>query len=462
MPIKGVLLLAYFVISLPFCFVRPFYGIVLWTVIAFLNPQSAFFYWSVALLFPWALAVAIPTITGSILFCAGWTSRLVSRECLLLLLLWLWFTVTTVAALYNPVFVHHADYTKYLWVQLSKILLMTAFTIGLVNSFARLRALVLTVAGCFGFFVAKSLPFVILTGGVFRLYGPDNSMISDNNDFGLALNMTLPMYFFLAQTEDRRMVRWLFGVLCLMTVPAVLFTYSRGALVGLAVLLLMMFVKVRQRFAVFAAIAVAAIAILTLAPASWKQRMDPTKEDVMDASAQSRLTAWGTAWHLAKDFPITGGGFGTFTPEIYARYSNSRGSNPGPHSIYFQVLAEHGFLGLALYLAVVLCCFADARQLVKQGRREGDNVLIHYTNMFRFGLIGFLVSGSFLGRAYFDYFFLLVACFAILRRLAAEAAAGDEETESASIEESVAIESEVHTIDLEPQYLEARRWPAGV
>ncbi len=34
--------------------------------------------------------------------------------------------------------------------------------------------------------------------------------------------------------------------------------------------------------------------------------------------------------------------------------------------------------------------------------------------MLQMGLIGFMVSGAFLGRAYFDYYFLLVACTAIL------------------------------------------------
>jgi hypothetical protein len=40
--------------------------------------------------------------------------------------------------------------------------------------------------------------------------------------------------------------------------------------------------------------------------------------------------------------------------------------------------------------------------------------------MFRFSLIGFLTSGLFLGRAYFDYFFTIFACIVILSRVARE------------------------------------------
>jgi hypothetical protein len=37
--------------------------------------------------------------------------------------------------------------------------------------------------------------------------------------------------------------------------------------------------------------------------------------------------------------------------------------------------------------------------------------------MLQFSLVGFLVSGAFLGRAYFDFYFTIVACVAVLRQL---------------------------------------------
>ena len=172
MPITGVLLLIIFVASIPICFLRPLYGIALWTIVAFLNPQSYVVYWPVAASFPWAVVVGIPTILGCVCFSRGWISRLVSREVCLLSLLWIWFTITTVASVHTPMFVHHAADTWDRWVFVSKILLMTFFIIGVLDNFARLRLLVMTVAGCFGIYVIKSLPFVLLTGGAFRIYGP--------------------------------------------------------------------------------------------------------------------------------------------------------------------------------------------------------------------------------------------------------------------------------------------------
>ena len=63
-------------------------------------------------------------------------------------------------------------------------------------------------------------------------------------------------------------------------------------------------------------------------------------------------------------------------------------------------------------------CFVTLGQMAKQAKFDGDQTLMNYTNMFRFSIIGFLVSGFFLGRAYFDYFFTIVACMVILDRLA--------------------------------------------
>jgi putative inorganic carbon (HCO3(-)) transporter len=303
-----------------------------------------------------------------------------------------------------------------------------------VDTFERLRMLVLVIAGCFGFFVLKALPFLILTGGSFRLYGPEYSMIADNNDFGLALNMTLPLFFFLAQTEPRRWVRWLCGFLFIITIPAVFFTYSRGALVGLIVVLGLMLLRSRRRFLLIPVIGFGIGIALLFAPAAWKQRMDPTRPDAVDGSAKSRLNAWAYSRHLAQDYPIAGGGFGTFTQQLFDIYAPNTKDIHGPHSIYFQVLAEHGFVGLVIYLALLGSCLTTVFRLVRYAKRNDDAVAL--------SLIGFMTSGIFLGRAYFDYVFSIVACLAVLERLAGQV--GDapyeiEETAAGSFGEGVLL-----------------------
>ena len=336
----GIILLSCFIASIPVCFFRPFFGIVLWTIVAFLNPQS--YVYGAAASFPWALAVAIPTMAGLPFFIRDWAGRLASREAALIAVLWLWFSITTLISINAPLFMHHAADTREKWELVSKILLMTVVMIAVVRNFQQLRILMLVIAGCLGVFVLKSLPFIIATGGGDRLFGPENSMIADNNDFGLALVMTAPIFFFLAQTESRTWVKRLFGFLFVITIPAVFFTYSRGALIGLIGVVALMVFRMKQRLLLVSVILVGIVVATAFAPEAWRQRMDPTG-DVVDASAQSRLNAWTFCWRLASDYPIAGGGFATFTGQLFQRYAPTATDVHNSHSVYFGVLAEHVF-----------------------------------------------------------------------------------------------------------------------
>ena len=159
----------------------------------------------------------------------------------------MWFTVTTLVSTNKPEFAHHAAETWERWNFVSKIILMTLLMLPIVNTYERLRYLVLTIAGCFAFYILKSFPFIIATGGSYKLYGPARSMIADNTDFGLALNMTLPLYFFLAQSESKRWTRLACWFMFLITIPAIFFTYSRGALIGLATVFFIMMLQSKRR-----------------------------------------------------------------------------------------------------------------------------------------------------------------------------------------------------------------------
>jgi putative inorganic carbon (hco3(-)) transporter len=401
MGIRAILLLAVLVPCVPVCFFRPFVGVVLWTIISFASPQQSA--WGAAYFFPAAEMIAIPTLVGFVVFSRGWMGRMASRESFLILVLWMWFTITSIVSSGTPLFAPHAPETWYRWQFVTKVLLMTLVTMGIVDTFNRLRILVIVTASCFVAYVVKALPLIIATGGGFRLYGPPHSMVEDNNDLGLALNMTLPLLFFLAQTEPGRRVRQLFWALFLVTIPGIFCTYSRGALVGLISVMVLMLMGTKQRVVLLPAVLLGLVIALVFAPPKWKERMDFSRDGAaLDASAYSRLNSWTFAWNLANDYPITGGGFDTFTKDLFDRYAPNSLDVHGPHSVYFGVLGEHGFVGLALYLTLVASCFASLRRIGKRAKQLGDEIARSYASAFTFSLVGFLTSGLFLGRAYFD------------------------------------------------------------
>jgi probable O-glycosylation ligase (exosortase A-associated) len=415
MGVSDILLLAAVGISLPVCFIRPAYGIVLWTILGFLNPQA--FCWGIARQTPLAEAVAIPTIVGFL--CTAQFQRLFCREMFLLGVLWLWFTLTTLNSVDTPAFADKAAIAWFRWGFVSKVLLMTVLSVGIINSRARLRWLLLAIGGCFSLLVLHALPGIILSGGEFRVFGVGNSMIADNNAFGLAVNMALPFFFFMAKTESNRCLKWFFGVAFVVGIPVCFFTYSRGALVGLIAVSACMLLLSNQKMLLIPVALLAFLFAVFVAPQKLRDRMSQTT-NTEEASARSRLNSWEFSWNLANAYPVMGGGFEAFTPSLYAQYGPNPRDVHGPHSIYFGVLAEHGFVGFFLYFLLVADCLVVLHRIVKLAHLHGDEQSAHYANMLRFSLVGFLASGMFLGHTYFDFYFTIVACVAILRQVCRE------------------------------------------
>jgi probable O-glycosylation ligase (exosortase A-associated) len=182
---------------------------------------------------------------------------------------------------------------------------------------------------------------------------------------------------------------------------------------------------------------VAAFLVISFAPAAWMQRMGNLAEGKLDRSAQERLFTWRFAANFAKSYPVTGGGFDVFNDgDIKIKYSpapsqaeleewrRDRSYDGGipdylvrcsPHSSYFQVLAEQGYTGLALFLILLGSCFLTLRKLRRIGKRDSQfEWLAQYAGMLQLSFAAYSVSGAFLGRAYFDLYFTLIACTILL------------------------------------------------
>jgi putative inorganic carbon (HCO3(-)) transporter len=427
MAFRDIIVIAIIFLSAPVALFSPYFGVLMWTWIAYFNPHR--YAWGIARygFFQPAVIIAIPTLLG-ILF-APKNTRIFNRETTLLLGLWGWFAFTTFYITQVPEFTGHiADATTHLGA-VSKILLMTFVTILLVTSQAKLRLLVFVILASFGVRAAFAAVWYIGSGGQFTVWGPEGSFIYDNNDFGLALNMTIPMFFFMARAQSKLWMRIALRVLMLCVVICVIGTYSRGALVGLAVITLAIVAKSRQKFFGLFSVSVAVLCILMFTTGLWQKRMSDFLQGNLDASAYSRLVAWGGAWNLVMEYPVTGGGFDVFTDEdifpsfvppglrgaLYSKVHHLHSS----HSIYFGILGEQGFVGLGLFLLLLLSCFSSLRGLRRQARAKPQLEWVEpYTHMCEVTLLAYMVNGATLGRAYFDFFYQVVALVIILKVLA--------------------------------------------
>ena len=426
MPFRDIVVILIILLAAPITLFSPYFGVLMWTWIAYFNPHR--YAWGLARwYFEPAFLIAIPTLVGALF--ARKNIRIFTRETCLLAGLWLWMAFTTFYISTVHEFARHVQDANFHLAQISKILLMTFVAILLVTSKGKLRCLVLVILASFGFRALFAAAFFVRTGGQYTIWGPENTFLSDNNDFGLALNMTIPMFFFMARAEPKVWMRIGLRFLMACVILCVIGTYSRGGLVGLGAVTLMLWAKSRQKIIGASLVAIALLCLVMFTTTAWKTRMNDFLHGHIDASAYSRLVAWGGAWNLVKEYPITGGGFDVFTDEaVFPQYApqGARGALYGmnlrlhsSHSIYFGMLGEQGFVGLGLFLMLLGSSYASLQGLRKRAKTNRKvEWTVPYTHMFQVTLVAYMASGATLGRAYFDFFYQVIACVIILKSLA--------------------------------------------
>ena len=423
MPIRDLLITLSILSVLPVCLFRPWVGVLMWSWLAYMNPHRLT--WGFAHDLPFSQLVAVVTLVG-FLFSGSRKPFLWTRETLVLGALWVWFAVTSAGAFYP-------DEAWKKFADMSKVLLMAVLVIPLFQDRQKLRIILLVIAASLGFYGVKGGLFALGTGGEFMVLGPPQTFFEANTEVALVLNMALPMLFYLAKEETRRWLRLtLYGAFGL-TLIAVPFTYSRGGLLGLLVVLVILFVKARRRMMLVPVMAVGAIAFLLLAPPQWLSRMQTLENVQADGSANLRFMSWQVALGIAQDNPIFGGGFKVFvhraTYDIYMpEYPRAFGHDA--HSIYFNLLGEHGWVGLGLFLTFVVMVLLKLYQIRRlAGTRPEIAWAGNYAHMLQASIATYLVNGATLSAAYFDLAYQLMILAPVIYAVAMQQLA-TETTES--------------------------------
>jgi len=405
--------------SIPICLVSPYVGILLWFWVTYFNPHR--FTWGYAYTFPVAMAVAVPTLVGTIP--AKKTMRsLLTLESLLLIALWGWFTITYIHAQDIPLFAANMLDAKYEMSHISKILVMTFVMIVIINSKERLRNVLLVTASSLGMLAFKSALFGFRVEGESRVHGPPDSFLTENNAYGLALNMALPLLFFLVRDEPRKWLRILMRVLFAASVVSVLLTYSRGGLLGLAAVITVLTLRSKHKAVGAFLLALTAFLVISFAPPAWMSRMGDFASGNLDSSANMRLTSWTVAWRLVQDYPMGGSFDAVPNVDVYRRYQPrplpDDAPSSGPHSIYFQLLGDHGFIGKRIFLLLMASCLWTIFRVRRAARRiPSARWLIVYSQMVETSILAFMVSGAFLGVVYLDVIYEMIGLTIILKML---------------------------------------------
>ena len=214
--------------------------------------------------------------------------------------------------------------------------------------------------------------------------------LNDPNDFAQAMVMVLPMlWWFYA---PGRLLRNLFVVAApgVLLGYAILLTQSRGALLGVAGLLLLASQRMFGwlKTSVMAAVVVGAVGIVSVGG-----RELSTKEQ----SAAQRVDAWQEGITMLRNKPVLGVGYGNFTDHHYLTAHNS----------FVLGFAELGLVGYFAWLGLIVLTYkgiAQAVRLAPPSTPEKKLALV-----LQASLIAFLACSWFLSRTYSPGLFVLLA-----------------------------------------------------
>jgi len=393
--------------SLPLILKTPMTGVLMWVWISVMNPHTQS--WGFAQNFPFAYIIGVTTMFSLVISRGPKTLPL--TPCVLALCAFiLWMNVTTLFALFPA-----AAYEQ--WNKVMKIMMMNLLTAAILRSRRDVHRLIWVLVISLGYYGVKGGIFTVRDGGNDRVWGPEGTFIGDNNAIALALIITIPLMYYLQQnTAQRWLRRALFGMM-LLSALAALGSYSRGALLAISAMVLFLWFKSGKKLLVGTLIAIAAPLLLTFMPVGWSQRMDTIHDYQADESAMGRLNAWHMAYNLAKD-RFFGGGFEIAEASTFMRYAPNPTDVHAAHSIYFQVLGEHGFVGLALYLLLGLLTWRSAAWIARRARGVPDlRWAASLATMIQASMVGFAVGGAFLSLVYYDVPYYLMAAVVATRLL---------------------------------------------
>lgn len=307
------------------------------------------------------------------------------------------------------------------WNVVIKTLAFSAFIPLVIRSRAQIEAFTQTyVLSLAANFVPFGLKVLISGGGYGVNLGLEggNSGLAEGGLLSSSCLMAVPLAVFLAGHSrllpDWRPFRLGYWALAGLAVVTAIGTYERSALIGLIVLAGYTWLRTPRKVLVGFVIVVVGALILYKMQDSWFNRVSTIGSYQTEDSAFVRLLVWKWTLGFVAQNPL-GGGFMAYVidhVEVPARGATAGYVQFGRafHSIYFEVLGEHGFIGIGIFLLLSVSVFFKLRGIAKQARRYPELAwIVSLADALQVGLAVFMTSGAFVGIAFQPMFWYFIS-----------------------------------------------------
>jgi len=364
--------------------INPYNGFLVYVALAILRPDSLWsshiaegrfsFYVAAAMLLNWLVRC-----------CGNWNLGPSRRITLLFVGYWLWSVFLSFRAESPP----HAWYFVE---QQAKILLPFLVGITTVRTATDLRRLAWVIVVCQGY-VAFELNRWYFSG--FNYLWEIGFAGLDNNSMAIGLVTALGVAFFLFFYETSYMRRFMIAACAAFIGHAILFSFSRGAMLATVIFAVVSFGIIRKTTLHYTVFGGGLLMAVLLAGPEVRERFFETfaqKNGVREASAQSRLDLWrDCATLLARD-PIMGCG-----PDHWPLHAHEFGWPEGKeaHSLWVQTAVELGIPGILMYMGFFLTAIWCSWLLLQRTKNDSDAWFADSARMTIASLAGFMVAAQF-------------------------------------------------------------------
>jgi len=344
-----------------------------------------------------------------------------------LLVLWLgWITFTTFNGQLPDAWIK--------WDPASKAIIFGIFLPFVLRTRQRIEAAVMFMLLCIG--------AITISGGIKTLvggggYGSLNLLVDSNTGLyegstisavAIALiPMILYAYSWNQIFPKQRLTLLLAAGLIFSAILIPVGTEARTGLICLGVLSFLLFLRAKRKMLIGAAAAVLAVAVVPVLPDSFTGRMSTIKSYDEDSSASTRVAVWNWTWEFVKEHPFGGGFYAYKLNRIKMTLQNGDGTTRTVedearafHSSYFEVLGEHGYPGLMLYLTILATALVQLRSLYTRFRaNDQDRWIAELARALGQTLLIYVVGSLFVGVAFQSMLYFLLAFVASLGNVAA-------------------------------------------
>ena len=357
-------------------------------------------------------------------------------QSVLQILLAIWMTTTLIWA-------ELPDRAWVKWDWAFKVMVFAAFLPLVIRSRVQIEAFAQTyVFSLAANFVPFGLKVLISGGGYGQNLGLEsgNTGLSEGGFLSTVCLMAVPLALFLGKHGQLiprlPMMHLAYLFVAILAVVTAIGTYERSALVGLIVLGVYMFMRSRRKFWFGVLAACVTIGIILGTASSWDARVSTIRQYDTEGSALTRLLVWQWTLGYAASHPL-GGSFDAYGINTIMLPGDA--ANPGGtvengrawHSIYFEMLGELGWPGLAMFLLAAGSSMVSLLRLSRKCRKSPDLVWVaDMSDAVQSGMAVFLTSGAFVGIAFQPPFWYFVSMTICLRAYVWHAEQTERETQT--------------------------------